>query len=257
MSKVMIVTGGARGIGAAIATGAGAAGYAVAVNFTQAGSAAAAVVAAIEEAGGRAIAVKGDVSVEADVEHLFAETTRRLGVPDVVVNNAGMSIGGKVADQSLESFERILAVNTRGVFLCCRAAVRAMSTERGGKGGVIVNVSSISALYGGLPGDVIYAASKGAVDSFTLGLAKEVAKEGIRVCGMRPGLTLTDMMTADFGRDGAEKIGAKTVPMGRIGQPGEMAQAVLFLASDAASYLTGSFINCSGGREINVRSSMD
>ena len=254
MPKVMIVTGGSRGIGAAISRRAGAAGYAVSVNYTRAKDRAEALVKDIESAGGRAIAIQADVAKEADIERLFVETTAKLGKPDVLVNNAGVSVSTTIAGCKASDIDYILGVNIRGVILTSRAAVRAMSTAQGGKGGVIINISSISALYGGLPQDVIYAASKGAVDSFTLGLAKEVAKEGIRVCTVRPGLTETEMLDADFPEPGqAAAAAARTVPLGRIGQPDDIAGAVLYLASDVAGYVTGTSINVSGAREINVK----
>ena len=255
MARTMIVTGGSRGIGAAISEAAAREGYAVAVNYVRAKETADKLVARIEKAGGRAIAVQCDLAKETDIKRLFEETVHQLGAPDVLVNNAGVSVSTSIADCKAEDIDFILGVNTRGPILCAREAVRLMATDRGGKGGVIINVSSISALYGGLPSDVIYAASKGAIDSFTLGLAKEVAKSGIRVCTLRPGLTLTEMLEADFGPGGAEKVAEKTVPLGRIGLPEDMANAILFLASEKASYMTGAFINVSGGREINVRSS--
>ena len=254
MSKVMIVTGGSRGIGAAISRQAAAGGYAVAVNYTRAKDRADALVREIVSAGGKAIAVQGDVAKEADVERLFAETARTLGAPTVLVNNAGVSVSTSIADCKAADIDYILGVNVRGVILTARSAVRAMSKAAGGKGGVIINISSISALYGGLPQDVIYAASKGAVDSFTLGLAKEVAGQGIRVCTVRPGLTETEMLEPDFPEPGqAAEVARRTVPLGRIGQPDDIANAVMYLVSDAASYISGTFINVSGAREINVK----
>lgn len=254
MAGVMIVTGGSRGIGAAISRQAAAKAYAVAINYTRAKDRADALVRDIVAAGGKALAIQGDVSKEADIERLFAETTAKLGAPGVLVNNAGVSVSTSIADCKAADIDTILGVNIRGVILSSRAAVRAMSTARGGKGGVIINISSISALYGGLPQDVIYAASKGAVDSFTLGLAKEVSGQGIRVCTVRPGLTETEMLDPDFPEPGqAAEVAKRTVPLGRIGQPEDIAGAVLYLASDAASYITGTFINVSGAREINVK----
>ena len=255
MAKVMIVTGGARGIGAAIVRSAAGAGYTVAINYGRSKERAEALVRDIAGKGGSAIAVQGDIAKEADIERLFAETTARLGPVGVLVNNAGVSVSTAVADCKAADYETIFGVNVRGLILCSRAAVRAMSTRRGGKGGVIVNISSISPVYGGLPHDVLYAASKGAVDAFTLGLSKEVAGEGIRVCAVRPGLTETEMLDADFGPGQAAEAAKLSVPIGRIGQPHEIASAVLFLASEAAAYITGSFINVSGGREINVKTS--
>jgi NAD(P)-dependent dehydrogenase (short-subunit alcohol dehydrogenase family) len=249
----MVVTGGLRGIGAAITRQAAASGYAVAVNYARAKDRAEALVEEIRAAGGRAIALQADIAKEADVERLLAETVSALGRPDVLVNNAGVSVTTSIAGCKAADIDYILGVNVRGLILASRAAVRLMSTARGGKGGVIVNISSISALYGGLPQDVIYAASKGAVDSFTRGLAKEVAAEGIRVCTVRPGLTETEMLDADFGPGEAAEAARRTVPLGRIGQPDDIASAVIYLASDAAGYVTGTFLNVSGAREINVK----
>ncbi|MEZ5923807.1 MAG: glucose 1-dehydrogenase [Hyphomicrobiaceae bacterium] len=257
MAKVMIVTGGSRGIGAGIARKAAGAGYAVAINYTRSKEAAEALVGAIRDAGGAAIGVQADVARHEDVTHLFAETSTKLGRPDVLVNNAGIAVSTSLADCRPEDIDSVFGVNARGVLLCAREAVRTMATERGGKGGVIINISSISALYGGLPNDVIYASSKGAVDALTLGLAKEVAKSGIRVCGVRPGLTLTEMLDVDFGPGKAAEAAAKTVPLGRIGMPEDIASAVLFLASEASAYITGTFLNVSGGREINVKMASD
>ncbi len=253
MSKVMIVTGGSRGIGAQIVRSAAAAGYAVAINYSRAKDAADALVAGIRKAGGQALAVQADIARHQDVARLFAATVAAFGKPDVLVNNAGVGVPTSVADSKPEDFDLVFGVNVRGTVLAAREAVRAMATDRGGKGGVIINISSISPVYGGLPNDVIYAASKGAVDAFTLGLAKEVAKSGIRVCCIRPGLTLTDMLDADFGPGKAAEAAARIVPLGRIGLPSDIANAVLFLASDQASYITGTFLNVSGGREINVK----
>jgi NAD(P)-dependent dehydrogenase (short-subunit alcohol dehydrogenase family) len=253
MAKVMIVTGGSRGIGAEIVRKAAASGYAVAINYGRSKDRAEALVREIAGKGGRAIAIQADIAKEADIERLFVEADRHLGGLGVLVNNAGVSVSTTIADCKAADYETIFGINVRGLILCSRAAVRAMSTRRGGRGGVIVNISSISPVYGGLPQDVLYAASKGAVDAFTLGLAKEVAGEGIRVCGVRPGLTETEMLDADFGPGKAAEAAKQSVPLGRIGQPHEIASAVLYLASEAADYITGSFINVSGGREINVK----
>ena len=253
-SRTMIVTGGSRGIGAAVVHLAAARGYRVCVNYRAAGERAQALVADIRAAGGDAIAVQADVAVEDDVERLFATVDEAFGRLDALVNNAGIDHVAAFADLQTADMDRVLAVNVRGPLLCARAAVRRMSTARGGAGGVIVNVSSISALYGGLPRDVVYAVSKGAVDAFTMGLARSVAREGIRVCGVRPGLTYTDMWESDIGADGAAAMAAVGVPMGRIGQPEEIAAGVLWLCGPEASYVTGETINVSGGRELNVRS---
>lgn len=251
MNKLMIVTGGGRGIGAAIARRAGAAGFNVAVNYSRSQQHALGVVADIRNAGGEAIAVQADISVEADIIAMFAEVKEKLGPVTALVNNAGIDRKCEFAEFEGADLQQLFATNSIGPMLCAREAVKVMSTNRGGNGGVIINVSSISSLYGGLPHGVAYAASKGAVDSFTLGLAREVADQGIRVCGVRPGITLTGMVedpdaTAEMARVG--------VPMGRMGQPEEIANAVLWLCTVEASYVTGSMLNVSGARELNVRS---
>jgi NAD(P)-dependent dehydrogenase (short-subunit alcohol dehydrogenase family) len=256
MARVMIVTGGSRGIGAAIAKSAAESGYAVAVNYSRSRERAEALVREITTKDGKAVAIEADMAKEVDIERLFAETVARLGTPDVLVNNAGISIANTIADCEAADLDSILAVNVRGLILASRAAVRLMSRSRGGRGGVIINISSISPVYGGLPQDVLYVASKGAVDAFTLGLAKEVAGEGIRVCGVRPGLTETEMLDADFGPGKAAEAAKQSVPLGRIGQPEDIAGAVLYLASDRASYITGTSLNVSGARELNVRSAL-
>ena len=253
MSDVMIVTGGNRGIGAAVAREAGARGWRVCVDYRRHGAEAEAVAAGIVAGGGTAIAVQADVSVEADVERLFEETDQRLGRVTAVVNNAGIDLPVTIAEVTPEQAQAVFATNALGPILCAREAVRRMSTASGGSGGVIVNISSIAAVYGGMPGDVIYAGSKAAVDALTLGLAREVAGQGIRVCGVRPGMTATEMwgdsgMTLDEVEHRAEAF----VPLGRVGTPEEIAGAVLWLCSDAASYVTGAIINVSGGREINI-----
>lgn len=248
MSDVMIVTGGSRGIGAATARLAGKRGYAVCVNYQRNADAAAAVVADIEEAGGRAVAVAGDMSSEKDVVNLFETADAKLGTLKVLVNNAGIvDTQSRVEDFTLERLQRMFAINITGPFLCAREAVRRMSTRNNGAGGAIVNVSSAAARLGG-PGEYVdYAASKGAMDSMTIGLAKEVAAEGIRVNAVRPGLIYTDIHASggEAGRVDRLKNG---VPMQRGGTAEEVAHVILWLASDDASYTTGSLVECSGGR---------
>ena len=254
-NKVMLVTGGSRGIGAAIALGAAARGWQVAVNYSQSAERAADIVKSIEAAGGKALAVRCDVSIDAQVTAMFKQVTEQMGAIGALINNAGIDFEGELGDLAVADAERVLGVNTLGPILCCREAVRRMSTKRGGQGGVVINISSISALYGGLPNDVVYAASKGAVDSLTLGLAKEVAAEGIRVCGVRPGLIRTEMFDAGIGPEGLIALGKACVPLGRVGEPVEIANMVCWLCSDEASYVTGTTMNVSGGRETYVRSS--
>jgi NAD(P)-dependent dehydrogenase (short-subunit alcohol dehydrogenase family) len=246
--RVVIVTGASRGIGAATALMAAQQGFSVAVNCHQSPDAAASVARAIDDAGGRAAVIAGDVAEEADAAHLFDETERRLGPITALVNNAGVTgKSGRLDALSIEDLTRVLRVNVVGAFLCAREAVRRMSTAHGGHGGAIVNVSSGAATLGS-PGEFIhYAASKAAVDTLTIGLAREVAREGIRVNAVAPGLVLTDIhgSSGDPGR--LERI-TPTVPMGRAGTVDEIAATILFLLSDAASYVTGAVLRVAGGR---------
>ncbi len=249
----MIVTGGSRGIGAEIARLAGSRGYDVAVNYSVSGDRAEEVAESVRAQGRRAAAIRADVSRPDDITSLFEETDRLLGAPAVLVNNAGISIEAPVSDHEVDAVRRIIDTNLLGPALTSRQAIRRMSTARGGGGGVIVNVSSISGVYGGLPGDVIYAATKGGLDSLTLGLAKEVAGEGIRVCCVRPGLIRTEIWDDGPGQDEVIKLGRHAVPLGRIGDVGDIARAVLWMCSDEAAYVTGAILNVSGGRETFVR----
>jgi len=248
MSKVMIVTGAGKGIGAAIAELAGKRGYAVCVNYAHSKDAAEQVVARIAGAGGKAIAVQADVSQPAEAKRLFEETDRRLGKVDALVNNAGI-IGRQCRLDELDDavLAQVFAVNTFSYFYCAREAIRRMSTKHGGKGGAIVSISSAAARHGGLPMESHYAASKGAIDSFTVGLAKEIGKEGIRVNAIRPGLIVTDIHQA-HGGDATIRAVAPTVPIGREGSPMEIAEAAVWLSSDAASYVHGAILDVSGGR---------
>lgn len=248
MSKVIIVTGGSRGIGAATARIAGERGYDVCVNFRKDADAAAAVVTDIEKAGSRAIAVAGDMSSESDVINLFETTDAELGRLNVLVNNAGIvDVQSRLEDFTLQRLERMFAINITGAFLCAREAVRRMSTRNGGEGGAIVNVSSAAARLGGSGEYVDYAASKGAMDTMTIGLAKEVAAEGIRVNAVRPGLIYTDIHASGGEPQRVDRL-KSGVPMQRGGDPEEVARLILWLASDEASYTTGSLVECSGGR---------
>ena len=244
----MIVTGGSRGIGAATARLAGERGYAVCVNYRRDAKAAAAVVADIEKAGSQALAVAGDMASEKDILNLFETCDAELGTPKALVNNAGIiDTQSRVEDYTLERLQRVFALNITGAFLCAREAVRRMSTNRGGAGGAIVNVSSVAARLGGPNEYVDYAASKGAMDTMTIGLANEVADEGIRVNAVRPGLIYTDIHASggEPGRVDRLKAG---VPMKRGGSAQEVARVILWLASEDASYTTGSLVDCSGGR---------
>ena len=246
--RAVIITGAGRGIGAATAKLAAQRGYDVCVNFLANRAAAYQVVAAVEAAGGGAIAVPGDVAKESDVLRLFDAAAGRFGRIDALVNNAGiLERQTRLDDMDAERFERVFSTNITGAFLCAREAVRRMSTRHGGKGGAIVNVSSMAATLGS-PGEYVdYAASKGAIDTLTVGLAREVAAEGIRVNAVRPGVIYTDIH-ASGGEPGRVDRVKNGVPMKRGGQPEEVARAILWLLSDEASYSTGTFIDVSGGR---------
>jgi len=246
--RVLVVTGGARGIGAATCRLAGARGYRVAVNYLQNSRAAEAVVRGIESAGGQALAVPANVSDPGDVARLFSETKARLGPVTHLVNNAGITGRASRLDQaSTETLREVLEVNVLGALLCARAAARTMSSSLGGSGGVIVNVSSGAATLGS-PGEwVWYAASKAAVDTLTLGLARELADDGVRVNGVAPGLVDTELHQTSGIEDRVGKL-APTIPLGRAARPEEIAETILFLLSDAASYVTGAVLRVAGGR---------
>ena len=246
--RVAVVTGGSRGIGAATAGLAAARGYAVCVNYLVNAGAADAVVASIRSAGGTAAAVQGDVGVEADVVRLFATCDRELGRVTALVNNAGiLETQMRVEAMDAGRLQRVLTANVIGSFLCAREAVRRMSTRHGGAGGAIVNVSSGASRLGS-PGEYVdYAASKGAIDSFTVGLAQEVAQEGIRVNAVRPGFIYTGIHASGGEPDRVDRVKA-FVPMRRGGTADEVAHAVLWLLSDEASFTTGAVIDVTGGR---------
>lgn len=248
MDGILLVTGAGRGIGAAIASLAARRGYTVCVNYLHNQTAAMRVVELIEHEGGRAIAIAADVSVEAEVLRLYESIDRQLGPVTALVNNAGM-LERQTRVQSIDAarLQRVFATNVIGSFLCAREAVLRMSTARGGRGGAIVNVSSVAARTGSPNEYVDYAASKGAIDSFTRGLAAEVAAEGIRVNAVRPGFIHTDMHASGGEPDRIERVKA-SVPLGRGGQAEEVAQAILWLLSAEASYTTGAFIDVAGGR---------
>jgi NAD(P)-dependent dehydrogenase (short-subunit alcohol dehydrogenase family) len=247
MENVVIVTGASRGIGAATAVLAGARGYRVCVNYRQDGEAAARVVQAISATGQRALAVQADVSEEAGVVKLFAAADA-LGRLVGLVNNAGiLERQMRVETMDAARLQRVLATNVIGPFLCAREAIKRMSTSHGGHGGAIVNVSSAAARLGS-PGEYIdYAASKGALDTFTIGLAQEVAEDGIRVNAVRPGIIDTEMHASGGEPGRVERLKDK-VPMKRGGQPEEVANAILWLLSSEASFTTGALVDVSGGR---------
>jgi NAD(P)-dependent dehydrogenase (short-subunit alcohol dehydrogenase family) len=248
MGRVAIITGAGRGIGAATAGLAAQRGYAVCVNYQRNEAAARGVVERIQAGGGKAIAVAADVAKEADVVRLFETVDWELGTVTALVNNAGiLERQMRVESMDGERIRRVLDTNVVGSFLCAREAVRRMSTNRGGQGGSIVNVSSGAARWGSPDEYIDYAASKGAVDSMTVGLSKEVAAEGIRVNAVRPGLVLTDIHAAG-GEPGRVERLKGSVPLGRGGMPEEVAHAILWLLSDEASFVTGAFIDVSGGR---------
>jgi NAD(P)-dependent dehydrogenase (short-subunit alcohol dehydrogenase family) len=244
----LIVTGASRGIGAAIARLAGVYGYGVAVNFASDEGAADRVVRSIVAAGGRAVAVRADISKEADILQLFQKAERELGTIVGLVNNAAVTGGfARVESVSAEALMQVLTINVAGAILCAREAVRRMSTRHGGAGGSIVNISSRAAQVGGAGEWVHYAASKGAIDSFTIGLAREVATEGIRVNAVAPGLVKTDLHAANGMPDRLERL-APSIPMRRAGAPEEVAEAVLWMLSSKASYTTGAILEVGGGR---------
>lgn len=243
MKKVALITGGSRGIGAATARLAAAGGYQVAINYVRDRAAAEKLAG---EIGG--LAVQADVAAEADVLRMFQEVDRKLGRVSVLVNNAGVvDKGTRVEHMSAERIARMFAINVTGSFLCAREAIRRMSTKHGGSGGSIVNVSSIAAKLGA-PGEYVdYAAAKGAIDTFTIGLAKEVGAEGIRVNCVRPGIIRTEIHQSSGDPARLERIGP-TAPLGRAGDPEEVARLIVWLASDAASYMSGALVDVSGGR---------
>jgi NAD(P)-dependent dehydrogenase (short-subunit alcohol dehydrogenase family) len=246
--RTLVVTGGSRGIGAAVARLAGTRGFSVAVNFLSKEAAADSVVKEIRASGGSAVAIRGDIGLEADIIRLFQEAEQELGPIYGLVNNAGVT-GGFSRVETLEaaSLAQVLSANVAGTILCAREAVKRMSTRRGGRGGVIVNISSLAARTGGAGEWVHYAASKGAVDTFTIGLAREVASEGIRVNAVAPGLIETELHAANRAPDRLARL-TPTIPLGRPGSPAEIAEGVLWLLSDAASYTTGAILEIGGGR---------
>jgi NAD(P)-dependent dehydrogenase (short-subunit alcohol dehydrogenase family) len=248
VDKVIIITGGSRGIGAATARLAAERGYAVCVNYRKNRAAADALVSEIQAAGAKALAVGADVASDADVVRLFETVDARLGVLTALVNNAGiLEKQTRVEDIDAARIDRVFATNVRGAFLCAREAVRRMSTTHGGAGGAIVNLSSRAAQLGA-PGEYVdYAASKAAIEALTIGLAREVAGEGIRVNGVRPGIIYSEIH-ADGGEPGRVDRLGPTLPMRRGGDAIEVARAILWLLSDEASYSTASFIDVAGGR---------
>jgi NAD(P)-dependent dehydrogenase (short-subunit alcohol dehydrogenase family) len=245
---VLLVTGGGRGIGAATARLAAARGYDVCVNYRSNRAAADAVVGDVRRFGRRAIAVQADVAIESDVVRLFSTVDDQLGRLTALVNNAGvLERQGRVEQMDAARISRIFATNVTGAFICAREAIKRMSTRLGGSGGAIVNVSSRAAVLGA-PGEYVdYAASKAALDTLTVGLAREVAGEGIRVNGVRAGIIHTDIHASGGEPGRVDRLGP-TLPMGRGGTADEVARAILWLLSDESSYTTGSFTDVAGGR---------
>ena len=248
MDKVMLITGASRGIGAATAQLAARRGYAVCLNYRQRADAAEQLAQRIRQAGGRAITVAADVADEKQVAALFAAIDREFGRLDVLVNNAGMlERQMRLEEMNAARLQRVFATNVQGSFLCAREAIKRMSTAHGRRGGAIVNLSSVAARLGAPNEYIDYAAAKAAIDAMTIGLAKEVAAEGIRVNAVRPGVVYTEIHASGGEPDRVERVRA-SVPMARGGQPEEIAEAVLWLASDQASYSSGALLDVAGGR---------
>ncbi len=248
MKPVVLITGGSRGIGAATALRAAQQGFAVAVNYARDAKAANAVVQQIVSAGGTAVAVQADVADEAQVLAMYQAIDAQLGPVSALVNNAGVvDIAARVDEMSVQRIRRMFDINVLGTFICTREALQRMSTRHGGKGGSIVNVSSVAARLGG-PGQYVdYGASKGAIDTFTVGLAKEVATEGVRVNAVRPGIIETDIHASGGQPDRAQQM-APLVPMQRAGSADEVANTIVWLLGPDASYVTGANIDVAGGR---------
>ncbi|MBU7437699.1 SDR family oxidoreductase [Paraburkholderia fungorum] len=248
MTKAVLITGGSRGIGRATARLLGAQGWSVGVNYAQNLAAARETVADVERAGGKALAIAGDVASEADVIAMFDALQQKFGRLDALVNNAGIvAPSSQLADMELARLKRMFDVNVLGAYLCAREAARRMSTARGGAGGVIVNISSAAARLGSPNEYIDYAGSKGAVDTLTIGLAKELGPQGVRVNAVRPGLIDTDIHASGGKPERAAQLGA-TTPLGRPGSANEVAESIVWLLSDAASYVTGALLDVTGGR---------
>lgn len=247
MGGILLVTGGARGIGRAVVELAAAKGFDIAVGYRDRLDEAEASVAAVEAAGQRAIAIQADVSKEADIVAMFETTEKQLGKMTALVNSAGISTRVRGDAVTAEELQGLMAVNVIGLMLCCREGIRRMSTRHGGKGGAIVNVGSMAAAFGGRPSASHYAGSKGAVDSFTKGLAREVATEGVRVNVVRPGVTLTDMVSAVRDDPAKQASISATIPINRPAEPDEIAGPIVWLLSNEASFVTGGIVDASGG----------
>lgn len=248
MLKIALVTGGSRGIGAATAIKLAEQGYSLGINYRNDGAAAMRVVEKIQSMGQKAVAIKADIASEEDVIRLFSLVDEQLGPVSLVVNNAGVLFKQSDIEQmTAERINKTFQINVTGCFLCCREAVKRMSKKHHGAGGVIVNVSSMAARLGSPHEYIDYAASKGAVDTLTVGLAMEVAEQGIRVNGVRPGLIDTEIHASGGEPDRLERV-TPYIPMKRGGEPEEVAEAIVWLASEKSAYTTGSFIDVAGGR---------
>jgi len=247
-SRTILITGASRGIGAAIARASARQGYQVVVNFNRSEAAAMEVVADIQAAGGTAMAVQADVGCQRSVQRLFKKIDDTFGPLDVLVNNAGILSDFRVEEADTGRLDEIFRSNVYSVYYCSREAITRMALDKGGKGGAIINMSSVASRLGGLAGGSAYAASKGALDSFTLALAKEVGKNGIRVNAVRPGLIETDIHQIHGGLETMRSLAQAAVPLARSGTAAEVANAVLWLASPEASYVHGTCIDVAGGR---------
>jgi NAD(P)-dependent dehydrogenase (short-subunit alcohol dehydrogenase family) len=247
MTKVLLITGGASGIGAETARRAASRGYSIAINYRTRDAEAKKVMADVQAKGAKAIAIKADMASEADIVRMFEETTKALGPITQLLNSAGISKQMRVDTYDAAVLASLFATNVTGLMICCREAAKRMSTKHGGKGGAIVNVSSMAATLGGRGGSSAYAATKGAVDSFTKGFAREVAAEGIRVNSLRPGMVLTEMTEGRL-KDPTFKAGIEaSIPMKRVGKSHEIADAALWLLSDEAAFITGAMLDAAGG----------
>jgi NAD(P)-dependent dehydrogenase (short-subunit alcohol dehydrogenase family) len=250
MSGVLLITGGASGIGAETARRAARRGYKVAINYRSRDAQAIGLAADIAARDGEAIALPGDMASEADIVRLFTETERAFGPVTHLVNSAGIGKQMRVDEYDAAALTKLFAVNVVGLMLCCREAAKRMSTRHGGKGGAIVNVSSMAATIGGRLGSSAYAGTKGAVDAFTKGFAREVAAEGIRVNSIRPGMVMSEMTETRLKDEAFRSRIEASIPMHRVGLPHEIAEAVLWLLSDEASFITGAMLDAAGGGYI-------
>jgi NAD(P)-dependent dehydrogenase (short-subunit alcohol dehydrogenase family) len=250
MTKMLLITGGASGIGAETARRAAKRGYKVAVNYRSRDAQARQIVADIEAAGGTAVALPANMASEADIVRMFAEAERALGPVTHLVNSAGIGYRTRVDEYDAARLANLFAINAIGLMLCCREATKRMSTRNGGKGGAIVNVSSMASTIGGRLGSSAYAATKGAVDSFTKGFAREAAAEGVRVNAVRPGMVLSEMTEKALAEPAYRARIEESIPMHRVGEGHEIAETILWLLSDEASFITGAMVDAAGGGYI-------